>query len=104
MLYEIELVTKAIPVPQFFEEYYRPETFLPLCEKCPDYGRAWSCPPEPPDTTPFRGFKDAVILGVKDKYTEEARSRALRSPEETEAVRAESYGTVKRRVIEIIFS
>lgn len=102
MLYEIEVLTKAIPVPKFFADYCKPEVFLPLCEKCPDYGRVWSCPPQAPDTAPFRVFRDAVILGVKVKYTEEARARALRSPEETEAVRVESYGFVKRRVIETL--
>ena len=102
MLYEIELATKAISVPQFFSDYHRPETFLPLCEKCPDYGRVWSCPPEPPDTSPFRKFRDALILGVKVIYTEEALARALASPEAAETVRAESYGLVKRRVIETL--
>lgn len=104
MLFTTELVTKAIPVPKFFENYCRPETFLPLCKDCPDYGRAWSCPPEPPDREIYKKFQIAMLLGVKVIYSKEALERALISPEETEAVRVESYGYVKRRVIETLLA
>lgn len=102
MLYTTELITKTIPVSELFEKYCEPARILPLCEACPDYGRVWSCPPDGPGTALIRAFKTAVILGVKLSYTETALARALVSPEETEAVRVESYGFVKRQVIETL--
>ncbi|MEL7604253.1 MAG: DUF2284 domain-containing protein [Bacillota bacterium] len=102
MLYTTELVTRTLPVSELFDKYCEPTRILPLCEACPDYGRVWSCPPDGPGTALFRAFKTAVILGVKLGYTEAALARALVSPEETEAVRVESYGFVKRQVIETL--
>lgn len=102
MLYTTELVTRTIPTVDLFEKYCEPLRILPLCEACPDYARVWSCPPDGPGSALLRAFNTAVILGVKLSYTETALARALVSPEETEAVRKESYGFVKRKVIEVL--
>ncbi|NLH00437.1 MAG: hypothetical protein GX488_00805 [Clostridiales bacterium] len=98
MLYTTEIITREIPAAELLEKYHIPEIVLPLCKECPDYAHIWSCPPGTPSADIFKKFRYAVIIGIKVIYSEEALLKAEESEESTEAVRAETYGKVKRKV------
>lgn len=98
MLCTAETVIKKLTSAAFLEQYWQPETLLPLCKSCPHYGKVWSCPPGSPGGEGLGRYKNAFIIGVKVIYSPEARARALVSAEETERVRQETYGAAKKKV------
>lgn len=99
MIYTTEVTTKEISAADLYNTYCTPEKFLPLCKECPDYAHVWSCPPGIPNLNIFQTYRYAIIIGVKVIYSEEARKAAEQSPEDAEKVRADTYGKVKRKVL-----
>lgn len=104
MLYTTEVTTSEINTIELFDKYCMPDKVLPLCKDCPDYARVWSCPPGVPNSDMFKRYPYTTIIGVKVIYAEEALAQALTSPEDTEAIRADTYGKVKRRVLSALLN
>lgn len=104
MLYKTEVTTNEIPSAELFDKYCIPDKIVPLCRDCPDYARAWSCPPGIPNSDSFRRYPYAAIVGVKVIYSDDALTQAADSPEAAEAVRADTYGKVKRKVLSALLS
>lgn len=102
MLYTTEIKTKEISACELFDKYCMPEKFLPLCRQCPDYARVWSCPPGIPGVEAFKKYKHAIIIGVKVIYSQQALAKAANSSENTEAVRADTYGKAKREALSML--
>lgn len=102
MRYTTEVLMKKMPAAELYNKYCRPKEFLPLCMDCPDYNRVWSCPPGIPNPDVFTKYKYAIIIGVKVIYSAEERAKAEVSAEDTESVRAGSYGAVKKKIIKTL--
>lgn len=98
-MYTTDIITKEISAADLYDLYCNPEKFLPFCKECPDYSRVWSCPPGVPNSKVFEKYRYATIIGVKVSYSESARKAAEKSPEDTEKVRADTYGRVKHKVL-----
>ena len=65
----------------------------------------WSCPPGVPEAGDYLGaYRMAHIIGVKVLYDDGERARALRSPKEAETVRQETYGVVKKALLEALLA
>ena len=104
-MYTTEVTVKAIPVAEWLSRYCFPGKFLDACKSCPDYAREWSCPPGLPGAMELLGgYRTAHIVGVKVLYDEAERARALRSPEAAETVRQESYGVVKKALLDALLA
>lgn len=102
-MYTTEVRVKAIPVEDWLKRYCFPGKFLGACRQCPDYNMLWSCPPYVPEAAGFLGkYRTAHIIGVKVVYDREQRARALLGPREAEMVREESYGVVKKALLETL--
>ena len=104
-MFSAEVKVKALPVREWLDRYCFPGRFLDACRACPDYGRVWSCPPGVPEAEALLGaYRTVYLVGVKVRYSQAALARALRSPEETEAVRQETYGVAKRALLESLLA
>lgn len=104
-MYQTEVVVKSLPVEEWLSKYCFPGKFMDACKACPDYARVWSCPPGLPGARELLGgYQTAHIVGVKVIYDEAERARALRFPEDAEAVRRESYGVVKRALLDALLA
>lgn len=104
-MYTTEVKVKAVPVSEWLSKYCFPGKFLDACKACPDYARVWSCPPGLPGARELLGgYRTAYVVGVKVLYGERERERALRSPEEAEAVRQETYGAVKKSLLDALLA
>ena len=102
-MYRTEVKVAALPVAEWMKRYCFPGRFLDSCKQCPDYGRVWSCPPGVPEAGDYLGaYRMAHIIGVKVLYDDGERARALRSPKEAETVRQETYGVVKKALLEAL--
>ena len=100
-MYRTEVKVAALPVAEWMKRYCFPGRFLDSCKQCPDYGRVWSCPPGVPEAGDYLGaYRMAHIIGVKVLYDDGERARALRSPKEAETVRQETYGVVKKALLQ----
>lgn len=98
-----EVRVRSLPVGDWLDGYCFPGKFLDACKACPDYGRVWSCPPGVPETRDLLGgFRTVHVIGVKVCYGAQARARALVSPAAAEIVRQETYGVVKRALLETL--
>ena len=90
------MAVKEYELTELMTKYCDPERFMPFCKQCPDYGRAWSCPPDLPSNDEFLGeFKRIFVVGLKVVYSDEIRARAV-SAEKAEEIRRKSYGKAKR--------
>lgn len=104
-MYRTEVKVATLPVAEWLKLYCVPGKFLDACKQCPDYDRRWSCPPGVPEAKAYLGqYQTVHIIGVKVLYDLAERARALRSPEETEAVRQLSYGVVKKTLLETLLT
>ena len=104
-MYTTEVTVKAIPVADWLSKYCAQGENLDACRACPDYGQVWSCPPGLPGARELLGgFQTAHIVGVRVIYDAAERARALRSPGEAEAVRQESYGKVKKALMDALLA
>ena len=104
-MYRTEVKVAALPVAEWMKRYCFPGRFLDSCKQCPDYGRVWSCPPGVPEAGDYLGaYRMAHIIGVKVIYDDGERARALRSPKEAETVRQETYGVVKKALLEALLA
>ena len=98
-LYTTEVKTAVLPVKRWLEDYCFPQRFQEACRACPDYGRLWSCPPDVPAAKDaFAPYKDVHIIGLLVHYDQETIAAAV-TPEETERLRQESYGVVKKSLL-----
>lgn len=102
MLYSAEIISKQILVDRLFNEYCMPDKFLPLCKQCPDYGRVWSCPPDITNAITFKRYKNAIILGIKVIYSDDAITIAFNSAEDANEIRMNSYEKVKKEVLKTL--
>ncbi len=75
-------------------EFYRPETFLPYCQACPDYGARWSCPPYDEPLPRLEEYAGAYLLSVKILYDGKTRSET-RGSQAVQAVYRRAVGRVK---------
>lgn len=102
-MYRTEVIVRSLPVSQWLEKYCFPGKYLDACKDCPDYGRAWSCPPGVPSAEEYLGgYRCVYIVGVKVIYDEAERRQAAVSPERAEQVRAASYGKVKKALLDAL--
>ena len=104
-MFTTEVKVKTLPVREWLDRYCFPGKFLDACKACPDYGRVWTCPPGVPEAEALLGsYRTVYLVGVKVYYSQAALARALRSPEETEAVRQETYGVAKKALLEALLA
>ena len=65
----------------------------------------WSCPPGVPTAEELLGdYRTVYLIGVKVCYDQEQRSAALASPKAADLVRSESYGVVKKALLEVLLN
>lgn len=103
-MYETKVSVATLPVEQWMRDFWRPEELAHSCEGCPDYGRVWSCPPGvPPADEAFRRFRTVHVIGIQVCYTAGTRAQAV-TPEETDRLREETYGKVKRGLLESLLA
>ena len=101
-MYKTEVIVKEIELPKLLEQYCFPEKFLPLCKKCPDYGKVWSCPPGlPKNDEIFSKYKKAFVVGLKVIYDEDTIAQAS-SLEKADMIRQNTYKKAKRALLEIL--
>ena len=104
-MFTTEVKVKALPVREWLDRYCFPGKFLDACKACPDYGRVWSCPPGVPEAEALLGrCRTAYLIGVKVCYRPADLARALRSQEEAEAVRQETYSVAKKALLEALLA
>lgn len=104
-MFQTEVLVETLDVETWKKKYCDPERFVPLCRACPAYHTRWSCPPGLPPLDEIIGEnKEVKIIGLKVIYDQEEKTRAMRSPEETQKVREETYTRVKRQLLEILLS
>ena len=104
-MFDAEVKVKALPVREWLDRYCFPGRFLDACRACPDYGRVWSCPPGVPEAEALLGaYRTVFLVGVKVRYCPTDQERALRSPEEAETVRQETYGEAKKALLEALLA
>lgn len=95
---EVNVIT--LPMEKWLEQYCTPEKFTGACEACPDYGRAWSCPPGLPAAAElFRPFSTVHVIGMKVVYKKKTRDAAV-TPEQADRLRSATYGKAKRVLLE----
>ena len=64
--YTIEYFTADIGVDEYIERFRDEARFIELCEKCPNFGCSWGCPPFDFDTDEFlRQYKYAHLMATK---------------------------------------
>ncbi len=98
-MYQIAVRTKQIPVAQCLQTYCFPERFLPLCQACPEYEKNWSCPTGVPDAASyFAPYDTLTMIGVQVFYDEAMRAHT--DPDTVERLQQESYGKVKKILLE----
>lgn len=101
MEYSISVSTKRIALQKCLQDFYFPGRFLHLCEACPDYNRRWSCPPDLPNTRELLAeYTDLTLIGVQVFY--DAQMRAQTDPKKVERLRQESYGQMKKVLLEAL--
>lgn len=102
-MYRTEVVVRSAPVSEWLKQYCYPGKYLEACMACPDYGQIWSCPPGVPKADAYLGnYRTTYVVGVKVIYDGAERNKARRSPEETERIRASTYGVVKNALLEAL--
>lgn len=101
LVYTIAVRTKQIPVGQCLQTYCFPERFLPLCHTCPEYDRNWSCPAGVPDACSYLARYDTLtMIGVQVFYDKVMRAQT--DPATVERLQQESYGKVKKILLETL--
>lgn len=99
-MYRVQVRVRTLTVSRWLREYCRPETFVPLCKECPEYGRNWSCPPGVPAVEEIAGkYRFAQVIGLKVLYDEWVRREAAVSPGREEELRQSTYGTAKKKML-----
>lgn len=64
--YKVENFTADIPVADYMAGYRDAPHFMKLCQKCPNYGKSWGCPPFDFDTEAvLRQYNQAHIIATK---------------------------------------
>lgn len=103
-MYTTEVKAKLLPVKDWIEQYCFGDAFMKYCKECPEYGRVWSCPPGVPQVEGYlTRYEWVYIVGVKVIYGE-ALKRSADSPAHTEKARQDSYGKVKRTLLEALLA
>lgn len=72
MDYSVERFTAVTAVSGYLERYVNVAHFLTFCEKCPNYGNVWSCPPydfDPRDI--WRAYDTLTVFGCRITYSGE---------------------------------
>jgi predicted metal-binding protein len=103
MDYRTKVYVKKTETDSWLRDYCFPEKFCDLCSACPDYGRVWSCPPDTPGKKSLEGYTETYIIAVKVIYGGDDRRNATTS-ENTEKIRRESYGRVKKVLLEVLLA
>lgn len=104
-MYQIQVQVKTLTVTEWLREYCHPEIYVPLCAECPEYGRNWSCPPGTPKPESIVGdYRYVQVIGLKVLYDEEVRRAAERNPEQTERLRALTYGIAKKNMLQALLA
>ena len=99
-LYTTSCAVQAMPVAEFLRRYPAPEKFRDSCSGCPSYHKVWSCPPGLPGTAAFfQPFSRIVLIGGKVMYAD-ALQKEARISGRTDRLRADSYGAVKKVLLE----
>lgn len=99
-LYTAHCTVQTILVDEFLRRYYAPEKFADSCSGCPSYHKVWSCPPGLPDTAAFfQPFSRLLLIGVKVTYSDRLQKEAS-TPDRIDSLRAQSYGAVKKILLE----
>ena len=98
-MYTTEVKTAILSVDQWLKDYCFPQRFQDACKACPDYDRRWSCPPDVPAAkAAFAPYQLVHVIGLVVRYTPETIAAAV-TPEETERLRQESYGSIKKSLL-----
>lgn len=104
-MYTTQVSVKSLPVDEWLSKYCFPGLFSEACRHCPDYNMNWSCPPGVPEAAKLLGdYRTVYLIGVKICYDEEQRRQAAKSPQDTETIRAASYGVVKKALLEVLLN
>lgn len=104
-MYTTEVRVKSLPVREWLSRYCFPDLFRDACLHCPDHNMNWSCPPGVPTAEELLGdYRTVYLIGVKVCYDQEQRSAALASPKAADLVRSESYGVVKKALLEVLLN
>ncbi|MEG1878874.1 MAG: DUF2284 domain-containing protein [Pseudoflavonifractor sp.] len=99
-MYSTQVKTATLPVADWLAKYCVPAEFAEACRACPDYGKVWSCPPGVPmANTEFAPYHTAHIVAVQVIYDGATRAAAS-TPQETNRLREECYGKVKRALLD----
>lgn len=97
-----EVFVKKLSVDTWLKDYSFPEKFKDSCKSCPNYGTVWSCPPNTPSAKEYlECYKDVFVIGIKVIYNEDDRKNAD-TPAKEEVVRKETFGRVKRILLETL--
>ena len=70
-----EVITKEIPVSEYFEKYVDVETFLACCKECHNYGTVWACPPYDFDVRAYWKRFTSLYLTARKMYFPEGTSQ-----------------------------
>lgn len=104
-MYRVQVSVETMTVPDWLREYCRPETFVPLCKECPEYGRNWSCPPGVPSVESIAGkYRFAQVIGLKVLYDGWVRREAASGPEREEELRRKTYGAAKKKMLRALLA
>jgi len=99
---DTEVYFAKMQVEQWLRDYCFPEQFCDLCKSCPDYSRIWSCPPGVPAAKGYLDqYQEVYTIAVKVIYSKEDRLNC-HTPEQAERVRQETYGKIKKALLEIL--
>lgn len=104
-MHTTEVRVKALPVREWLSSYCFPDLFRDSCLHCPDYNMNWSCPPGVLPAEELLGdYRTVYLVGVKVIYDRAQRERALASAQAADQVRSESYGVVKKALLEVLLN
>lgn len=99
MQYQTEVFVKKISKDRLFQEYRMKEASSESCRLCPNYGKVWSCPPGVPEPLCYlEPYETVFLTAVKVAYSDSVRN-GVKSPEQAEEVRQESYEQVKKEIL-----
>lgn len=98
-MYKVQVQVETLKVSEWLEKYCCPEKFLPLCKRCPEYEKNWSCPEGVPDVKVLAGaYRYVQIIGLKIVYEEWVRQEAAMGAEREEQLRQQTYGAARKEL------
>lgn len=104
-MYDLQIRVETLKISEWLDNYCCPEKFLPLCKDCPDYQKNWSCPTGVPDVRILvKEYAYVQVIGLKVVYDPWVRKEALDNPEREEELRQQSYGSEKKKLLQVLLA